>query len=126
MAIQGSGRSNYVNRLNSVKEKVTHFLQAQPELRDNNLKLVSAIWTLEIIKQGYKPAELTAERFLQLYSEDRFTPADTITRASRKIQEETPELQGEHWQERQGLETEVRSAITQPTRVQAKGTKFSI
>jgi hypothetical protein len=122
MAIQGNNRSNVVQKLNITRSKVEHFLKADRTLADNDERLVSSIWHLEVTKLGRDPKKITAEDFLRLYASGELTSADVITRARRKVEEEVPELRGITWEERQGLkEKTVREKINQPVIEAPKG-----
>lgn len=101
-----------MEKLHTTKEKVEHFLKADRTLADNDERLVSNIWHLEAIKLGKIPSSMTGEEFLKLYADGQLTSADVITRARRKVEEDFPDLRGETWEKRQGLETEVREQIT--------------
>jgi NifB/MoaA-like Fe-S oxidoreductase len=114
--IKGQGKSTFVQKMTTTREKIEHFLKADPSLADDDERLVSNIWHLEAIKLGHNPETITGKDFLKMYAEKQFTSADVITRARRKVEEETPELRGETWEKRQGMETEVREQINQPVK----------
>lgn len=74
-------------------------LISNPQTRDDNPLLVVMQWAREMKIKGNEPITL-----LQIYKamkEGKLTQPDTITRASRKLQEENVDLQGKEWQGRQ-------------------------
>lgn len=104
----------------TVRAKVEHCLKSDPTLADDDERLVSNIWHLECLKLHKDPLTISGSDFLKLYSQKQLTSADVITRARRKVEEEIPELRGESWEKRQGLEVEVREQINSPTQVKSK------
>jgi hypothetical protein len=115
--ITGQKKSTFVEKIMTVRGKVEHCLKSDPTLADDDERLVSNIWHLEALKLGKNPMTMTASDFLKLYAEKQFTSADVITRARRKVEEDMPDLRGETWEKRQGLEVNVREQINQPTSI---------
>jgi len=84
------------------KEKVKFWLKMYPDLRDDDNRLCSNIWSEELghidgITQGTPIVE-----FLKLYASNKFTSAPSIKRARAKLQEECPEYRGKKYQLRKG------------------------
>jgi hypothetical protein len=99
--ITGQKKSTFVEKVMTVRGKVEHCLKSDPTLADDDERLVSNIWHLEALKLGKNPMTMT----------------DVITRARRKVEEDMPDLRGETWEKRQGLEVNVREQINQPTSI---------
>lgn len=74
--------------------------------RDNN----ELLYFKYLQEQGYDTNKSVKE-FLQDMSKRRIPYLDSIARASRKIQEECPDLRGKLWRKRQIKETKVREEI---------------
>jgi hypothetical protein len=49
--------------------------------------------------------------FLKLMANGRLTSSDTITRVRRLVQEETPELRGKKYDERQAKQSQVKKDL---------------
>lgn len=94
-------------KINPTKDRVKQLLERNAHLRDSDDKLVSSIWLLDINNLGYKALQLNSFEFLKLYSEGKITPADSITRCRRKLQEEHEHLRGETYTERQAKQSKV-------------------
>ena len=92
-----------------IKEKlkwVHQKLISHPELRDSNERL----YYLFLKEKGYNMNN-DVKTFLKDMADRKIPYLDSIARASRKIQEEVPELRGQYWKKRQGKEIEVRTEI---------------
>jgi hypothetical protein len=93
-------------------------LGQNPELRDNDLKLIANIWWMKInqIKHRYDDLELqTIHGFIKLYSEGKIPNDQTIRRERRKIQEHDKSLRGKLWNKRHNKATEVSHDMVQRT-----------
>jgi DNA-binding protein Fis len=90
------------NLLDWTKKK----LESNPKLRDSN----ELLYYHYLKESGYdvnKPVKM----FLQDMEKRKIPYLDSISRASRKIQEENPELRGLKWGKRKLKEVEVREEI---------------
>ena len=78
---------------------VRTILEKHPSLRDNNPRLVANIWHEELKSLG---KEITPQitKMLTLIS-TKLTSAESITRASRTLQKDVPNLRGSDWKKRQ-------------------------
>lgn len=85
---------------------VFNTLSKEPRTRDNN----ELLYFKFLQEQGYDTNK-TVKEFLQDMSTRRIPYLDSIARASRKIQEECPDLRGKYWKKRQKKEVEVREEI---------------
>lgn len=79
-------------------ELVTRWLKDSPSTRDDDALLCATIWWFEAQYQNM--VELSINQFLFEYSRGTFTPAETITRSRRKVQEMHPELRGNKYKAR--------------------------
>lgn len=95
--------------IKKVTGAVERLLSEEPVLRDNDSKLVANVWYALI--GDAKVKEMSAMDFLKAYSSNLITPADTITRARRKIQEDNPDFRGEKWADRHILANKVRREV---------------
>ena len=88
---------------------VRTILEKHPSLRDDNPRLVANIWHEELKSLGI---EITPQitKVLTLISTE-LTSADSITRASRLLQETVSELQGRNWKKRQIYTKKVKAEI---------------
>lgn len=90
------------NKLSWVKSKLEQF----PELRDNNERLYFHYLT----ESGYDMSK-NVKDFLKDMSQRKVVYLDSISRASRKIQEDNPHLRGETWCQRKLKSVEVREEV---------------
>lgn len=90
------------DKLKWVKNKLIE----NPSLRDSNERL----YYNYLIESGYDMSKNVKE-FLKDMQNRKISYLDSISRASRKVQEENPELRGELWCKRKIKSIEVREEI---------------
>lgn len=98
----------------ALKDLVRELLEKHPALRDNDSRLLANVWSKELITKNIIPdiGYCSARDFLYALSDgDKLTPAETITRCRRKIQEEEPALQGEKRKKRKDRAEEIRMEL---------------
>lgn len=95
--------------MSSNKDMVKNLLSLHPHLRDDDSKLIATIWYFEA--GGKKSAEITAYDFLEAFAVGKYAHPETIRRIRQKIQEETPELRGKSYKDRQVKSKEIRKNI---------------
>jgi hypothetical protein len=88
----------------AIKDRVYELLLSDAKYRNSDKKLVVAIWRQEL------SPELRGA-FLTAYENGKLTPADTITRCRRKLQETIPALRGTMWNKRHEMEEEVKNQL---------------
>ena len=88
------------------KEVVEKLLHQYIDLRDSDEMLIAWIWKTQVDRMNYP--QLSADKFLQMLAVGRFPSSETITRLRRKCQEETPELRGKKYNERQAKQELVK------------------
>ena len=88
--------------IKEISKKVERLLEKYPSLRDNDYYLVTAYWYRELdsLFTDDFTTNLSFTDFLDIYSKGKITPADSITRARRKLQELNPSLRGKAWNKR--------------------------
>ena len=88
---------------------VRTILEKHPSLRDDNPRLVANIWHEELKSLGI---EITPQitKMLTLIS-TKLTSAESITRASRTLQKDVPDLRGRDWEKRQAHAVKVKKAL---------------
>ena len=84
-------------------------LEKHPSLRDDNPRLVANIWHEELKSIGI---EITPQisKVLTLIATE-LTSADSITRASRSLQNAVPDLRGKDWKKRQAHAPKVKREL---------------
>lgn len=97
-------------KIRNMQERVAYMLSRYADTRDDDQKLVTNIWYIEMKAYG-NPDTMLATDFLALYQQGKLSTADLITRARRKVQEENPQLRGKNWEERHKLSNTVRNKI---------------
>lgn len=75
--------------------EVRHILLSNVDSRDNDNLLISLVWRKRVSDTP------DTKDFLRKLSLGIYPSGETITRLRRKIQEETPELRGKKYMERQ-------------------------
>ena len=98
-----------IKKIKNALETVETLLAVKPELRDNDSRLISNFWALEIGLN--EVANMKAAEFLHYFSKGNLTPAESITRARRKVQEENPSLRGATYRKRQQNAKDVQKGI---------------
>ena len=78
-----------------LKDQIYDLLTGHTHLRDDDYKLIANIWHAEIAKQNLSHSEV-----LKHYANHKLTPAESITRCRRKLQEVFPHLRGKSYTHR--------------------------
>ncbi len=94
-----------------IKQTVIDLLTQYTDFKDNDQQLVAWYWKLEMEAMGYPSSNTTAMNFLKLMANGRLTSSDTITRVRRLVQEETPELRGAKYNQRQDKQSSVKKDL---------------
>jgi len=95
----------------TIQEQVKQLLIDKPSNRDDDNKLVANIWNKELNALKMSAKIISAFELLQLLADGKLTNSDSITRARRKIQEEYPELRGEHYRARQNKQEQIKKDL---------------
>ena len=80
------------------KDNVKYWLEKYPSLRDNDNRLCSNIWAVELIEKGFNVSQ-----FLVVYAASKLTSAPSIKRARAKLQKEEPKYRGDKYNLRKGI-----------------------
>ena len=94
-----------------IKQTVIELLTQYTDFKDNDNQLVAWFWKLEMEKMGYPSSTTPTAHFLKIMAVGRLTSSDTITRVRRLIQEESPELRGKKYEERQAKQSIVKKDL---------------
>ena len=94
-----------------IKNTVSDLLNEYSDFKDNDQQLVAWFWKLEMEAHGYPSSSTPTQTFFKLMAFGKLTSADTITRVRRLIQEETPELRGKKYNERQAKQSIVKKDL---------------
>lgn len=82
----------------TIKDKVLFLLQTNPELRDNDMKLIATYYFNEIGKEEIDT--LTAYDFLNKISSSKMTNFESIRRFRMQIQQHDETLRGAEYKKR--------------------------
>lgn len=98
--------------IKQVRAMVLELLQTNPKYRDSDKMLCSKIWAIQMGGMD-KIKNLSAYDFLTEYvqKKSKLFNVVSIVRVRRKIQEETPELRGTKWKERNEEQGDVIKAL---------------
>ena len=96
-------------RIKEATNPVKAILIKHPSLRDDNPRLVANIWYEELQSLGI---EITPQinKVLTLISTE-LTSAESITRASRSLQNAVPDLRGKDWEKRQAHAPKIKKEL---------------
>jgi len=96
-------------KIKQAMNPVKAILEKHPSLRDDNPRLVVNIWYKELKSLGI---EITPQinKVLALIS-TKLTSAESITRASRSLQNAVPDLRGKDWKKRQAHAPKVKKEL---------------
>ena len=94
-----------------IKKTVIELLTQYSDFKDNDQQLVAWFWKLEMEAHGYPASSTQTQTFFKLMAFGKLTSADTITRVRRLVQEETPELRGKKYNERQAKQEQVKNDL---------------
>ena len=100
---------NFEN-LKDKKQVVASILQRYKSTKDSDGALIATFYLNEV---GGKDVlkQMSAFDFLKMLSEDKLTPASTIIRVRRKLQEDYVDLRGEKYQDRINSGEDTRKKI---------------
>lgn len=93
--------------MKEIAPKMMHLLVNNPRLRDAKYATLAYYWK----------GESTSRNLTEFWSElarGKLTPAETVVRAWRKVQEENPHLRGVHYEERQKKQEVVKEELRDP------------
>lgn len=91
-----------MKNLATVKTNVEKLLIKYPKLRDDYTRLIFAYW------QSYNNMEPTTSMG-RLYTDSKsLTPTESITRASRNLQRDNPELRGNRYGKTKDIEEDYK------------------
>jgi hypothetical protein len=99
-----------LDKIISVKEAVYDLLTRYPRLRDNDRLLILNVWANQnpsISNAGYLFSD-----FVEGYKKGIYADTESIRRVRAKIQEQHPELRGEHYGMKKVLDEITRDGIT--------------
>lgn len=94
-----------------INDVVHRLMVKHPELKDNDYKLVVAVWNKELLAQGIDIKDITGYEAFKCISAGKVSPIESITRCRRKLQEQYPQLRGQRWADRHDQETEVKKEL---------------
>lgn len=99
-----------LQEVKDLKGLVKDILTRNREARDNNNALIIDVWTHQ--DEELDSMFTTFKSFSIRFAKRQYCPADSITRLSRLLQSDHPELRGKLWKERKTqLEPEFRLGI---------------
>jgi hypothetical protein len=101
---------NNFENLKDKKQVVASILQRYKCTKDSDGALIATFYLNEV---GGKDTlqQMSAYDFLKMLSEDRLTPASTIIRVRRKLQEDYVELRGTKYEDRTNAGEDTRKKI---------------
>ena len=100
----------FFDTLKDSKTKVEYILSSNPRTRDSDSLLIATFYFHEAGGENVLKNQ-TAFDFLKNLSKGDFTPAASIIRVRRKLQEQIPALRGNNYEERSEEGEDVRNKI---------------
>ena len=104
------------NFTETTKERVKDYLTHNPELRNNDSKLIAYIWRDDFLSK-YSTQGLFERKASDVFfwlEQGYNTNPESIRRFRQKLQQEHPELRGENYRGRQENQTEVKQILGYP------------
>jgi len=99
-----------INKVVSIKDAVKVILTNYPETRDNDRILMLKIWAYQ--NSELRHLDYMFLHFARGFINGEYADPESIRRSRQKIQEQHPELRGEHYKEKKyNLEPEMRDGI---------------
>ena len=96
-----------MKKIFSVLNEVKDFLIKHPALRDSDERLMANIWG----KYLGDPSYVNGNDILKMLANKELPSYESISRCRRKIQQATPHLRGEKWDERHKRSKKIRKEI---------------
>lgn len=93
------------------KDKVYKILHKSIEARDDYFLLLFKVWLYELGDECPTEVKQALRYLFKARKEKRISAFESVTRASRKVQEEYPSLRGKHYEARKNKESKVRKEI---------------
>lgn len=78
----------------TLEEKIKAFFKIEPDLKDNDLRLVTNVWATEM------HPDKTLREFLKAMVKGLVSHPETIRRTRQRLQEKYPELRGNRYNQR--------------------------
>ena len=102
-----------VNMVNTVRG----FIVAKPELADDDVALIYAIWAWQL--KNHKPSKdvnkMTAKELMKCWQEGKISSAFNISRSRRKCQQHYPETRGESYVKKQKHQDRIKKDVQRET-----------
>lgn len=96
-------------KVKQISTTVKKVLENVPECRDNDFLLILKVWAIQNPKLRNK--DLTFIEFSKGFLDGKYAHTESIRRSRAKLQEELPELRGESYNKRHGLQDEVKEDL---------------
>jgi hypothetical protein len=101
---------NNFENLKDKKQVVASILQRYNSTKDSDGALIATFYLNEVGGKDILKS-MSAYDFLKILSEDKLTPASTIIRVRRKLQEDYIDLRGKKYQDRMNAGEDTRKKI---------------
>src|SRR6185503_3748348 len=99
------------DRLKNIKDEVRKLLLSNEVYRDNDEALVAKFHYDELVFNKINPKVEPISKYLNLIHQKKLTPADTITRVRRNLQEKEKEIRGRSFHTRHGMSEDLKKQI---------------
>ena len=97
-------------KVKEIMPTVKSLIEEDPSLADNNPRLIANLWYQRLKEMGVVETYPDTKSILS-FIVSGLPSAESITRASRKLQMDNPELQGKEWKKRQAYSKTYRKNI---------------
>jgi hypothetical protein len=87
-----------IEEIKNIKETVTELLTNNMDLRDDDYKLISTIWYLQV--KSSKLNQMSGFDFLKIHSEGKLICSESIRRCRALLQRNDPTLRGKNYKKR--------------------------
>jgi hypothetical protein len=87
-----------IEEIKNIKDTVTELLIKDEKLRDNDYKLISTIWYLQLKSSDLE--KITGFQLLKIHSEGKLICSESIRRCRALLQKNDPTLRGKYYKQR--------------------------
>ncbi|MCA9750198.1 MAG: hypothetical protein KC414_13905 [Romboutsia sp.] len=102
-----------MKQLKSVKDRTKYMLTNYPKLRNSDSKLVANFWYNQLKEQGINLTDISSTELLQMFSSNKLSSYESISRCRRKLQENFTELRGTNYSNKKEEEEYTKQHINQ-------------
>lgn len=94
-----------------IKDRVEKLLREFPHFRDDDHRLILAVWNEDIALTGNDPNQMHYSTFVNLFVRGLLSNPESIRRTRQKLQQDYPGLRGKAKEQRDAKQDEIKSEL---------------